>query len=153
MSSEELVSEAEWEIWYQDLFDRECPRQVEIRGQWLVEGLIELWARHLFETIQSTKPQRFSRFNLWWRQERQSVEIVGEWEGQVRLRGWVFRDTMGTTTSSVEGKEYALLKRVAVTHKNHILRGGTSEEILGLAKSAQSRADFEKQLLDWNRQL
>ena len=43
---------AAWELWYQDLFDRECPRQVEVRGQGLVQGLAELWARHLFETVQ-----------------------------------------------------------------------------------------------------
>ena len=83
LRSEERASEAEWEVWYQDTFDRECPRQVEVAGRGLVEGLIQLWARHLFETVQADGQRGFSRFNLWWKQERRSVVVVGEWEGEV----------------------------------------------------------------------
>ena len=43
--------EAEWQVWYQDTFDRECPPSVDVRGRGLVSGLTELWARHLFETV------------------------------------------------------------------------------------------------------
>ena len=37
--------ETEWEVWYLDTFDRECPPSVDVRGRGLVRGLIELWAR------------------------------------------------------------------------------------------------------------
>jgi hypothetical protein len=38
-------------VWYRDTFDRETRPSVDVRGQGLVEGLTELWARHLFETV------------------------------------------------------------------------------------------------------
>lgn len=82
--------EAEWEVWYQDTFDRECPRQIEIAGLGLVNGLIELWARHLYETVQANGQKGFSRFNLWWKQKGQSIQVIGEWEGLIQLREWIF---------------------------------------------------------------
>ncbi len=142
-----LDSEAEWEIWYQDTFDRECPRQVEIVGQGLLEGLIELWARHLFETVQANGRKGFSRFNLWWKQERKSIEVVGEWEGLVRLRGWVYEGKRRTSRGYVEEGDKELLNKVAAAHKNHILSGETSEEILAAAKASGNRENFEEQLL------
>lgn len=45
------------------------PRQVDLAGHGLVKGSIELWARHLFETVQLDGQQGFSRFNLWWKQK------------------------------------------------------------------------------------
>jgi hypothetical protein len=146
MSSENLESETEWEIWYQDTFDRECPRQVEIAGQRLVEGLIQLWARHLFETVQPDGQRGFSRFNLWWKQERKSITIVGTWEGQVRMRGWVYGDERGTSRGYMAEGDRALLHKVATTHQDYILRGGTSEAILATAKASENRQDFEEQL-------
>ena len=44
---------AVWQVWYQDNFDRETPRRVEVEGEGLVLGLAELWSRHLFETVQA----------------------------------------------------------------------------------------------------
>ena len=38
----DLVPEAEWKIWFQDNFDLECPRQVDLAGRGLVKGLMEL---------------------------------------------------------------------------------------------------------------
>ncbi len=58
--------DAEWDVWYQDLFDRDTPRQVEVSVWGLVTGLAELWARHLFETIEVDGQKGFSHFNLWW---------------------------------------------------------------------------------------
>ena len=142
-----LNSETEWEIWYQDTFDRECPRQVEIAGQGLLEGLIELWTRHLFETVQANGWKGFSRFNLWWKQERKSIEIVGEWEGLVRLRGWVYGGQRQTGRGYVEKVDKELLNKVAAAHENHILSGETSEEILAAAKASGRREDVEEQLL------
>ena len=137
-----LETDAEWEIWYQDTFDRECPRQVEIIGQGLVEGLIGLWTRHLYETVQANGQRGFSRFNLWWKQESKSIEVVGEWEGVVRLRGWVYEDKQQKNK-----RHTALLKRIAIAHKDQILNGQTSEKILATAKAIETREKFEEWLL------
>jgi hypothetical protein len=142
------VPDAEWEIWYQDTFDRECPRQVEIAGLGLVKGLIELWSRHLFETVQANGRKGFSRFNLWWKQEGRSIEIVGEWVGSTRLRGWVFGNKQHAYTGYVQEGDEELLMKVAVTHSNLVLAGQTSEAILVAARASASREDFEARLLN-----
>jgi hypothetical protein len=136
----------EWEIWYQDTFDRECPRQVQVDGRGLVEGLVALWARHLCETVQANGQQGFSRFNLWWKQEHKSIAVVGEWDGLVRLRGWVYGGQWSAGKGSVETGDRELLTKVARAHKNLILRGATSEEILAAARESGSRDDFEQRL-------
>jgi hypothetical protein len=140
------VPDAEWEIWYEDTFDRECPRQVEIAGLGLMKGLAELWARHLFETVQANGQEGFSRFNLWWKQKGQSIGIVGAWTGSTRLRDWVFGDKRHTREEYVEGEKKELLARLAATHANLILTGQTSEAILTAASASASQEDFEAQL-------
>jgi hypothetical protein len=139
--------DAEWEVWYQDTFDRECPRQVEVSGRGLAAGLAELWARHLFETVRADGGKGFSRFNLWWKQERKSVEVVGEWGGMVRLRAWIFGGKRRLSKGYVEEAEKRLLMRLATVHSYLILAGQTSERILGAAQDAVNREDFERQLL------
>ena len=32
--------DAEWKVWYEDLFDRECPRQVQASGTVWLSGLL-----------------------------------------------------------------------------------------------------------------
>lgn len=130
--------EAEWQVWYQDMFDRECPRSVEASGRGLVEGLVELWTRHLGETIRPDGSQGFSRFNLWC--APRSVHIVGNREGAVRLRGWVFGQ------GHVRKGDRHLLDRVAVMHANLVVTGQSSEPILEAAAAAQDRQDFESRL-------
>jgi len=138
---------AEWEIWYQDTFDRECPRQVEVVGQGLVEGLTELWTRHLFETVQVDGQKGFSRFNLWWKQERKSVEVVGDWRGMIRVREWVFGEKRWADNGYIGEGDKELLMRLAETHGWLILADQTSEGILDAANVSVSRLDFEEQLL------
>ncbi len=140
--------EAEWQVWYQDTFDRECPRQVEVAGRGLVRGLIELWARHLFETVRADGQKGFSRFNLWWKQKGQSIKVVGEWEGSTCLRAWVFGDKQRSYKGYVQEGDEKLLIQVATTHANMALAGQTSEAILAAARTAVSRKDFEARLLD-----
>jgi hypothetical protein len=140
--------EAEWQVWYEDTFDRECPRQVEVAGHGLANGLIELWARHLFETVQADDQEGFSRFNLWWKQREQSIKVVGEWKGLTRLRKWVFGDKRQATAGYVRGGNEKLLRALAVAHGNLVLAGRTSEDILAAAKAASSRKDFETRLID-----
>ena len=138
---------AEWELWYQDAFDRECPRRVEVAGRGLAAGLAELWARHLFETVQADGQQGFSRFNLWWKQEKKSVAVAGEWSGMVRLRQWIFGNKGQTYKGYVEEGNKALLMRVAALHGCLILTGQTGEKILATAAACVSRENFEKRLL------
>lgn len=130
-----IASELAWELWYQDTFDRECPRQVELVGKGLLAGLIELWKRHLSETVLANGSKGFARFNLWTPRENQSIAVVGDWDGLVRLRGWVS-----------EGDQ-ALLKRIATTHLRLTIKGKTSEVILATAKSAENLEDFELHLI------
>jgi hypothetical protein len=139
---------AEWQVWYQDTFDRECPRQVEVAGLGLVKGLTELWARHLFENVpvQAGGFRGFSRFNLWWQQERKSVEIVGDWDGAVRLRGWVYGEKLRTHPRYREKADKRLLKAVAVAHGHLLLAGQSSEPLLAAAKDSEDRRDFERRL-------
>lgn len=148
MYPENAESESEWKVMYQDNFDRECPRQVEAAGQGLVEGLIELWARHLYETVQANGQPGFSHFNLWWTQKGISVEVLGEWDGQVRLRGWVYRNMRQANKGYLEQADKDLLESIAECHKDHILRGETSEAILAAAKASGSRESFIQQLLN-----
>ena len=143
-----LAPEAGWELWYQDTFDRECPRQVEVAGVGLVKGLIELWARHLFETVHADGHKGFSRFNLWWRQKGQSIEIVGEWEGLIRLRQWVFKGKRRACEGCEQAGDRELLKKVAAAHANLLLADQTSEAILVAARASVDRGDFEARLLN-----
>ncbi len=144
----DAISQANWKVWYQDTFDRECPRSVEIAGQGLLQGLLELWARHLFETVQASGQKGFSRFNLWWEQAGQSVEIVGDWTGQTRLRKWIFGDQRTARKGYVRAGDKKLLTEVAEAHSKLILAGQNSEAICTAASAAASRKDLETRLLE-----
>jgi hypothetical protein len=142
------ASEATWELWYQDLFDRECPRKVEMSGTGLVQGLAETWARHLFETVQADGQKGFSHFNLWWLQKQKSIEIIGNWEGMVRLRRWVFGSQRTANRDYLGDGDQALLMEIALAHCYMLLSGKSSEAILKLAQKCANRDDFLKQLAD-----
>ena len=47
-----------WKIYYDDRFDRDMPATVEVEGVGLVPALAELWARFLFETVQTASSWR-----------------------------------------------------------------------------------------------
>lgn len=142
MDQDDTISRANWQVWYQDVFDRECPRSVESAGQGLVQGLIELWVRHLRETVQASGQEGFARFNLWWEQRRQSVRVVGDWQGQINLRKWVFGDK-----GHARAGDRKLLAQVAGAHVKLLLAEQSSEAILAAARDAASRKDFEARLM------
>lgn len=137
--------EAEWEIWYRDTFDRESPPSVDARGRGLVEGLMELWARHLFETVRPGGGKGFSRFHL--RYKEAGIHIVGSWEGAVHLRLWVYGDEAHTQAGYVAAADPDLLRRIAVTHAHLVVTGQTCEPILAAATEAADRQAFEARLL------
>ena len=147
------VAEATWELWHQDMFDRECPRKVELRGQGLVQGLAELWARHQFETVQAGGQKGFSRFNLWWQQKEMSIEISGSWEGMIRLRGWVFGNQRPASQGYLGSGDQALLREVALAHSCLVLAGNNSEPILIAAKDCDNLGDFKIWLLNMKQMI
>jgi hypothetical protein len=134
----------EWAVWYVDTFDREMPPNLEVRGRGLVEGLVELWARHMFETVRPEGPRGFSSFDLRWRHGR--VSISGDEEGARRLRGWLFGSTVTSREGYVQISHRELLQRVAVAHARLTSRGESAEPILALARSAVDEADFVSRL-------
>lgn len=139
-----LYPDEEWAVWYADTFDRDSPPRSEVSGRGLVKGLMQLWARHLFETVRPDGQSGFSTFHLKWRQGR--VEINGDREGARRLRGWMF----GKKESSYKGyaaeADPALLKKVAVAHAHLIKSGEKAEQILTIARAAKDGADFSNRL-------
>jgi hypothetical protein len=142
-AGKEADSEAQWDLWYEDTFDRECPRQIERSGRGLAQGLVELWARHLHETVQAGGGRGFSRFNLWWKQAGKSIAVSGDWDGLVLLREWVFgaKERPGAGYS---GGDRALLRKVATAHRELVLADETSERIAAAARACGNRRDFEE---------
>ncbi len=139
--------EAEWEVWYRDMFDRECPPSVDVRGRGLVSGLMELWARHLYETVRPGGGQGFSRFHLRWI-ERRTVHIDGSGPGASKLRQWLFGKKRSNLKGYVAEADGRLLGKVAVTHAKLILAGGSCKQILEAAQVAPDRQAFERELLN-----
>lgn len=137
-----MEADAKWKLWYQDLFDRECPRQVQKSGVGLFNGVMELWKRHLFETINAKGQKGFSRFNIWWEQENKSIEVVGDIKGAFILRQWLSDNTSRTP----EGNKI-LLERIVIAHLGLLKRGESSEKILAAANSFDNFTDFNKHLL------
>lgn len=141
----DAATEAEWEVWYVDTFDRECPPSVDVHGRGLVAGLIELWARFLFETVQPGGGRGFSRFHLRW--EGKHVGIEGDWEGTTRMREWVFGMKKRSQKGYVEEGDVDLLRKIATAHANLLIAKQTGTLILAAAASARNRQDFEARLL------
>lgn len=142
----ELYPNEEWAVWYVDTFDRDDPPRIDVSGRGLVEGLAQLWARHLFETVRPDGQRGSSSFHLKWRQGR--VDIDGDREGARRLRGWLF----GKKESSYKGyaaeADPALLKKVALAHAHLIERRQKAEQILAIAREAKDGTDFANRLDD-----
>lgn len=128
------MAKSTWTLWYQDTFDRDCPRQIESQGQKLEDGLTDLWRRHLNETVQADGTFGFARFNLWWHD--QSINIVGPIRGALRLKAW-------TTSPARLGRPNRLLRRIAQAHARLIRQGQDSEAILAAAARATDRAAFQ----------
>lgn len=140
-----MTGEREWEVWYRDTFDRECPPSVDARGRGLVHGLTELWARHLFEVVRPGGGHGFSRFRLR-REPEEPVHIRGDREGEARIRAWVFGEKEQTDRGYVEAGDARLLSRIAAAHAALLRAGRSAEEILAAAAGAGDRQAFERYL-------
>ncbi len=140
----EPAPEATWKVWYRDTFDRETRPSVDVRGQGLIEGLTELWARHLFETVRPGGGEGFSRFHLQW--ERGTVQVGGDRSGAARLREWVFGSQTRATRGYRAAGDARLLDQVAGTHAQLVVAELLGEQILAAAAEAVDRGDFERRL-------
>jgi hypothetical protein len=103
---------------------------------------MELWARHLFETVRPDGKQGFSRFQLRWEAAR-IVEVQGDWKGATRLREWVFGAKGQSYKGYVKEGDTRLLKKIAVTHAKLILSDQPCEQILAAAAATEDRQNFE----------
>jgi len=134
----------EWAVWYVDTFDRDSPPRVDVRGRGLVEGLVQLWARHLFETVRPDGQRGFSSIDLRWKQGR--IEIDGDREGGKRLREWMFGKKESSYRGYAAEADQALLKKVALAHARLIERQQKAEKILATALAAKDKTDFASRL-------
>ena len=131
-----------WQLWYQDTFDREAPRQVEAEGEGLEKGLYKLWKRHLTETVMEGGGRGFARFNLWWVEAGKSLKVAGGWDAQVKLRDWVNKRGKIIGNGRKDQLDKGLLRIIASVHAILIRDGETGERILDAASKAESKAEF-----------
>jgi len=134
----------DWEVWYRDTFDRETPPRCEIRGHVLVDGLMELWARHLFEAVRPNGEIGFSRFHLQSGSNR--IEIEGPPGGALRLRQWVFGTKEHAELGYVAAADATVLRGIASAHASLIEKSRTSDTILVAALASTSWDDCEQRL-------
>ena len=141
-SKNDLRKEAQWELWYQDSFDRESPRQKEVTGIGLKQGLCSLWAYHLYETIRPEGCIGFSHFNLWLDQQKLSIEIKGDLKGQIKLRQWLFEGRSVKHLPLLQIADETLVTLIAEFHMQLGLKEQTSARIIEMADAARDRDDF-----------
>jgi hypothetical protein len=105
---------------------------------------MELWARHLCETVRPNGGLGFSRFHILWGGRHITVE--GNWDGQLRARGWVFGKKTGCRSGYVEEADRPALEAIAAAHARLAVAGKSSEAVLDAAVEASDWADFEARL-------
>ncbi len=120
------MKETQWELWYQDTFDPESPREKELTGIGLKQGLRSLWAYHLYETVRPEGFIGFSHFNLWLIQQKLGIEIKGNLKGQINLRQWLFEGRGPTHLPPLQIADEVLLTLVAEFHLQLGLKDQTS---------------------------
>lgn len=141
-SDKQFIKNAHWTIWYQDMFDLACPRQHEVEGRGLIDGLIALWVRHLFETVRPEGQLGFSRFNLWWTERKFSVSIQGQLIGQINIRQWVFHNCPETRRDYFEFADNDLLVKISRIHAGLLLAGQACDILIDLAADCKSRSAY-----------
>ncbi len=134
-----------WELWYQDLFDRETPLQREVSGRDLAQGLAELWGRYLIESLLPDGGDGFARFHLSLAGGR-SIGIDGERRGALRLRDWVYGARRHLTGGYLAEAD-PIVHRIAAAHAVlHTAGHDGGRELLEVAAEAGDRQLFEQAL-------
>ncbi|MBG0788819.1 MAG: hypothetical protein H0S79_27325, partial [Anaerolineaceae bacterium] len=112
-----------------------------LSGEGLANGLVELWARHLFETVQPDGQIGFAKFDLWWKNEFWPVLIFGDEGGQLKIRQWVYGEGEAGP-NYLDTADRPLLRAIAETHAQLLTNELESDEIITLASKSNSRAEF-----------
>ena len=126
---------ARWEVIYRDMFDRSDPARAEVTGRGLVPGLIELWARFLFETVQSGSSRGFSEFTL--TIEGVTIDITGSLVGGQQLQRWAFPNK-SSYGGVLDGADLGVLRALAETHA---ASGSLEQASLALLDAAEAAGD------------
>lgn len=144
MSIDDFRKNEDWELWYQDQFDWDCPRKIEVKGKDLVNGLRLLWQYHLHESITPEGQPGFSKFNLRLPLLKRSVEISAESSSLVNIRDWVLG--LGENVPDPLGRDYGLLDLIGQAHYDLLIRGKNIDEIMRIAEASENRLDFSLKL-------
>jgi hypothetical protein len=141
-SKTDSLENIKWELWYQDTFDQERGRKIIEDGDGLLDGLILLWAHHLYDAVRPNGMIGFSQYNLWCKQEKLSIAVLGKMAGQKKLRMWVFEERRPDYSSYLHIADREILDLIAETHYHLILKNQSSESIINAAISSNNREDF-----------
>ena len=146
-----------WEIIYSDNFDRECPPSTEITGRGVIPGLVELWARFLFETVKLAQTRSadgvwtdvgthgFADFYIQFA-DAPSETIAGNWDHAVQIKRWVY-GTEQTKTIAREDADVALLRTIAQAHARlRVARPRDAGEQIVACATDSDRAAFVARL-------
>jgi hypothetical protein len=133
-----------WELWYQDQFDWDCPRKVEVRGKGIMNGLRILWQYHLQESITPEGQPGFSKFNLWLPTLKRSIEISAESSRMAKIRDWVLG--LGTSVPDPSWGDNSLLDLIAQAHYYLVVGDQNEDEIVEMAAGSEDGIEFSRKL-------
>jgi hypothetical protein len=137
-----------WQLWNQDQFDSDCPRQLEGAGHGLVAGLKILWLHHLREAILPDGSVGFARFNLWLPQEKRSITIQSAGPGIKRLRHWVLQPDPVFDPSASGQPNQRLLSSIAQAHCLLIAKGLDEDILCQIAAQSKNMEAFIKTIAE-----
>jgi len=136
------LENSKWELWYQDTFDQEGGRKIIQRGEGLLDGLALLWAYHLYDGVRSSGITGFSQYNLWCKQQKLSITVLGKITGQRKLRTWLFEERKVDFSSYLQIADREILDVVTEAHFKLILNNQSSESIINTAIFSNRREEF-----------
>jgi hypothetical protein len=136
------LKNVKWELWRQDTFDQEGGRKIIEEGDGLFDGLILLWAYHLYDVVRPDGMIGFSQYNLWCKQEKLSIAVIGEMRGLKILRLWIFEKRRMDHSSYLQIADREILDLIAEAHSNLILNNQSSEPIINMAIFSNNREEF-----------
>jgi len=140
------LQDSRWQLWYQDLFDPETPRQLESQGQGLEKGLIALWLHHLRDSVMRNGQPGFALFNLWFMEEKRSIRIQSCGTGMAKLKQWVLQPDPVFDPSASGKPNQQLLEKIVQAHCQLIAQGLEEEEICQMAAQSQTQEAFVESL-------
>jgi hypothetical protein len=148
-----------WKIVHRDTFDRSEPASAELSGtNGRINGLVELWAKFLFETVHTGSrsvagptpgsiafvefaTRGFSEFGLFI-DGVGSVRIDGDLEGGLKLRRWVFGTVQYTLKHAIDEAKLPVLQVIARRHARDLAVEPTAAHLLARALTARDLDAF-----------